>query len=142
MSESKVAVTGGCLCGAVRYAVRGPLRDVVACHCEQCRRTSGHFVAASATRPEHLVLEESKGLRWYRSSERMRRGFCRYCGSSLFFAPDPGERISIAAGTFDAPLELKLVAHIFVEEAGDYYQIADGARQVVGGNHRVEIPTE
>jgi hypothetical protein len=48
--------------------VRGPLRPVVDCHCSQCRRTSGHFAAFTATRPEDLVLIESGGLRWYRSS--------------------------------------------------------------------------
>lgn len=141
MSRHEVTATGSCLCGAVRYEVHGPLRDVIACHCEQCRRTSGHFVAATATRPEHLVLNEDKGLRWYRSpSERMRRGFCQYCGSSIFFVPDSGERISIAAGTFDAATGLKLVADIFVEEAGDYYKMSDAARQVQGGDHGIEIP--
>ncbi|HGG64526.1 MAG TPA: GFA family protein, partial [Rhodobacteraceae bacterium] len=37
--------TGGCLCGAVTYVVNGPLRDVIACHCTQCRKSSGHHVA-------------------------------------------------------------------------------------------------
>jgi hypothetical protein len=55
--------TDGCLCGAVRYKVHGPLRDVVACHCSQCRRTSGHFAAFTATRPVDLLLVESEGLR-------------------------------------------------------------------------------
>ena len=48
------AITGGCLCGGVRYAVTGPLRDIIACHCEQCRRSSGHFVAATACRREQI----------------------------------------------------------------------------------------
>ena len=46
---------GGCLCGAVRYEAQGPLRPVVACHCDMCRRTSGHFAAATAVRREALV---------------------------------------------------------------------------------------
>ena len=48
--------TGGCLCGGVRYEVDGPLRDVVACHCSQCRRTSGHFVAATRAPTARLRL--------------------------------------------------------------------------------------
>ena len=67
--------TGGCLCGGVRYEVRGPLRPVVDCHCMMCRRTSGHFAAFTATRSEDLVLIESEGLRWYRASAKARRGF-------------------------------------------------------------------
>ena len=45
MAESEMKHGGGCLCGAVRYEIRGPLRGVIACHCSQCRRTSGHYVA-------------------------------------------------------------------------------------------------
>jgi hypothetical protein len=113
------------LCGAVRYEVRGPLRGVVNCHCTQCRRTSGHFVAATATRQEDLVLTESRGLRWYPSSAKARRGFCAICGSSLFWEPTAGERVAIMAGTLDSPTGLETVAQVFVEDAGDYYAISD-----------------
>jgi hypothetical protein len=59
--SSPIRKTGGCLCGAIRYEVRGPLRPVVDCHCTMCRRTSGHFAAFTATRPEAPVLIESEG---------------------------------------------------------------------------------
>ncbi len=52
------SATGGCLCGAVRYELQGRLRAVVACHCGQCRRTSGHYVAATAVRHDRLRLVE------------------------------------------------------------------------------------
>ena len=61
MSNPQITAVGGCLCRAVRYEVHGPLRDIIACHCMQCRRTSGHFVAATATRPENLVITEDGG---------------------------------------------------------------------------------
>jgi hypothetical protein len=132
--------TGGCLCGAVRYEVRGPLRDVVVCHCSQCRRTSGHFGAFTATRAEDLVLTEAEGLRWYRSSERARRGFCGVCGSNLFWEPVWGGRVSICAGTLDVPTGLASAAHVFVEDAGDYYAIGDGLPRRADGDHGIEIP--
>jgi hypothetical protein len=132
--------TGGCLCGAVRYEVHGPLRNVVACHCSQCRRTSGHFAAFTATRPEDLLLVESEGLRWYRSSAEARRGFCEVCGSNLFWEPASGGRSSIAAGTLDPPTGLATAVHVFVEDAGDYYAIEDGLPQRADGDHGVEIP--
>lgn len=134
--------TGGCLCGAVRYEVTGPLRPVVACHCEQCRRQSGHFVAATATRTEHLRMTESDGLRWYRSSAEARRGFCGTCGSSLFWAPDHGRHISIMAGTLDRPSGLRMAAHLYAGCADDYYRITDGLPQHPGGEHDVAIPEE
>ena len=138
--SSQIRGTGGCLCGAVRYEVRGPLRPVVDCHCTQCRRTSGHFAAFTATRQEELVLTESEGLRWYRSSETARRGFCEVCGSSVFWEPASGERISIAAGTLDPPTGLQTAVHVFVKDSGDYYVINDGLPQRADGNHGITIP--
>jgi len=132
-NDKAIRATGGCLCGAVRYEVRGSLRPVIACHCTQCRRTSGHFVAATATAPQNLVLVEEKGLSWYQSSSFARRGFCHTCGSSLFWERTAGEgtgdRISIMAGTLDSPSGLETEMHIYVEDAGDYYKINDGLPQ-------------
>jgi hypothetical protein len=95
--------TGRCLCGAVRYALTGPLRPVVACHCGQCRRTSGHFAAATAVPPERLRVVQNDGFALYHSSAAARRGFCGHCGSNLFWASASGERISVMAGTLDKP---------------------------------------
>ncbi len=132
--------TGGCLCGAVRYEVHGPLRPVVNCHCSQCRRTSGHFVAATAVRLEAFTLTNSEELRWYRSSEAARRGFCGNCGSSLFWEPTSGEKMVIMAGTLDSPTGLRTAAHVFVGDAGDYYEIDDDLPRFTDGDHRIEIP--
>jgi len=141
MSEPDAPTARGrCLCGAVRYELRGPLRPVVACHCEMCRRTSGHHVAATAVRREGFVLLEDRGLRWFASSESARRGFCQVCGSNLFWAPNDGSRVSIMAGTLDKPTGLAIVAHIFAGDAGDYYRIADGLPQRTDGDHGVPMP--
>jgi hypothetical protein len=140
--SSPIRGSGGCLCGAVRYEVRGSLRTVVDCHCTMCRRTSGHFAAFTATRPEALVLIESEGLRWYRSSTSARRGFCGNCGSNLFWEPASGERVSIAAGTLDSPTGLETGVHVFVEDAGDYYEIGDGLPQRADGDHGIMIPAD
>lgn len=121
--------TGSCLCGAVQYTVTGPLRPVDYCHCSQCRKTSGHFVAATACQPEHLKLGVDGGLKWYASSEIADRGFCEVCGSSLFWRPAYGRNISIMAGTLDAPTGLQAIEHIFVADASDYYTIDDGLPQ-------------
>jgi hypothetical protein len=126
------AASGRCLCGAVRYAVHGPLRDVSYCHCSQCRRTSGHFVAASACATDHLQLVEDEGLRWYRSSPGAERGFCKHCGSSLFWRPDHGGHISIMAGTLDLATGLSAFEHIHVDSVSDYYSIDDGLPRFAG----------
>ncbi len=140
--KKRPAAAGGCLCGAVRYVVRGPLRPVVACHCGQCRKSSGHFFAASGARDHDLAIEEDRGLRWFRSSDKARRGFCEICGSSLFWKADGSDYTAIAAGTLELPTGLDLVAHIFVADAGDYYGIEDGVPQLPAAGHGVEIPGE
>lgn len=138
----EVRASGGCLCGAVRYEVTGPLRPVVACHCQQCRRQSGHHVAATAARQADFRLTKSDGLRWYRSSPEARRGFCGVCGGNLFWEPEDRRHISIMAGTLDRPTGLLMVAHLFSGEANDYYRITDGLTQFPGGDHDVTMTAQ
>jgi hypothetical protein len=120
--------TGRCLCGAVAYEVRGPLRDVLICHCEECRRWHGHMAACTAARREDLVLVQARGLRWVQSPNSdagARRGFCAECGSSLFWDPPRRDIISIAAGSLDQPTGLRVAGHWFVSQAVDYAGLPD-----------------
>lgn len=123
---------GGCLCGAVRYSVEGPLRPVVACHCTQCRRSSGHHVAATAAPRDAVRIEGA--VSWYASSAFARRGFCGTCGSNLFWEAEGRDTLSILAGTLDGETGLALERHIFVADKGDYYDIADGLPQAEGAS--------
>lgn len=115
---------GSCLCGAVRFEARGPLRQVIACHCTQCRKASGHFTAATRCATADLTIS-GDGLRWYRSSDVAERGFCGVCGSSLFWRPLGGDTTSVSAGAIDGPTGLTLVAQIHVDAKGDYYDLPD-----------------
>ena len=124
---------GGCLCGAVRYRLKAPLRPIVACHCGQCRRWHGHFGAYTAVPKTALELTAAAGLEWYRSSDVAARGFCRVCGSSLFWRSDRREHVSIAAGSLDDSSAVRLAEHIFVADKADYYDLTDGLRQREGG---------
>ena len=125
MSQSNHAdaVSGGCLCGAVRYRLEPPLRAAVACHCQQCRRSSGNYVNATAVARRGFTLTRGDALKWYRSSKRARRGFCGACGSSLFWDADGLETISIMSGSIDGATGLRTVAHICVADKGDYYDL-------------------
>jgi hypothetical protein len=114
-------MNGSCLCGQVRFTLDEPLRAVIACHCSQCRKTSGHFWAATAVPLDRFHLTEAAGLRWFQSSSEARRGFCQNCGSSLFWQPTGEDRISVAAGALDGPTGLQITEHWFTEDAGDYY---------------------
>jgi hypothetical protein len=120
---------GSCLCGAVTFEVTGPLHPPDACHCSQCRKQSGHFWASTDVARAALTVHGADTLTWFRSSEKVRRGFCSTCGSSLFWDPIHKDTISIAMGAFDSPTDTRLAMHIHVADKGDYYEIADGLPQ-------------
>ena len=124
--------SGGCLCGGVRYRVDGRLADVGACHCSQCRRTTGHYFAATSCDRAALTFDSDETLAWYRSSSFARRGFCSRCGSFLFWDHVGRDLTAIAMGAFDKPTGTRLAKHIFVADKGDYYEIADGLPQNPG----------
>ena len=115
--------TGGCLCGAVRYRAKRPLRPAVACHCQQCRRTSGNFVNATCVSREDFALTNADGLKWYKSSDYADRGFCGECGSSLLWSAHERDTMTIMCGTIDGDTGLRTVANICVADKGDYYAI-------------------
>jgi hypothetical protein len=115
-----------CLCGETAFAVHGPLRDVIACHCTQCRKQTGHYLAATSAAVADLRMLRDAQVRWYRSSGSARRAFCAQCGSTLFWQADAEpERISIAAGIFDGPTGIRTEGHIFCADKGDYYVLPD-----------------
>jgi hypothetical protein len=117
-------VTGRCLCGAVRFEVEGPLRDVSVCHCVECRRWHGGPGAYTAAPQAALRIDGV--VRWIDSPEsdaNARRGFCGDCGSSLFWDAPDRDTISIAAGSLEPPTGLETVKHIYTDDASDYYEL-------------------
>lgn len=130
MGTNRSVHKGSCLCQSVSYEIDGPLRPVVGCHCVQCRKTSGHFVAATQGYWERLRFTRKEGLAWYRSSDTASRGFCNLCGSSLFWRRHDNEMISISAGTLEDPTGLQMSCHIHAGAAGTYYRLDDGLPQL------------
>jgi len=126
MSDVEDGVSGSCLCGGIRYRVRKFARPVTACHCTQCRKTSGHHVAATNALNDDIDMLADETLTWYRSSEGAERGFCNRCGGNAFWREVGSDTVAIMAGLLDAPTGLRLTAHIFAADAGDYYEIVDG----------------
>lgn len=118
--EDSAQVTGSCLCGAVRFAIDGPMREVVYCHCPICRRAASNFVAYSACARDSLTIAGARKLKWYKSSASVRRGFCKECGSQLFWESAHKAEISVSAGSLDPPTGLRAGKHIHVEYAPDY----------------------
>ncbi|MFC4821211.1 GFA family protein [Dokdonella ginsengisoli] len=120
---------GSCLCGAVSFEVDADLRAPDACHCSMCRRQSGHFWASTDVLRTDLRFIGADPLAWFRSSEKVRRGFCATCGSVLFWDAQGKDTISVSMGAFDSPTGTRLEKHIFVADKGDYYDIGDALPQ-------------
>jgi hypothetical protein len=139
--------TGRCLCGAVSYEVHGRMRDVLICHCQECRRWHGHLAACTAVARDDLVIHDRNALRWIRSpksAECAQRGFCAQCGSSLFWDAPARPTISIAAGTLDPPTNLRVAGHWYVAQAGDYYELPEDGRSryEAGGDAWLGLPAQ
>ncbi len=107
----------------------GPLRPVVACHCTQCRKQTGNYGAFTACDNTDLHFDKQANLAWYRASDTASRGFCKNCGSVLFWKGDGKDYTAIAAGSLNGATGLTLEGHIFCADAGDYYPIAGGTYQ-------------
>mgnify|MGYP005684500241 FL=1 len=124
-----MSVKGSCECQGVMFELTGELRDVVFCHCSQCRKTSGHYWAATQVSKGNLNLIKATSLSWYDSSDNARRGFCSLCGSSMFYERKGIDKISVSAGSLEIPTSLDRMRHIYVASKGDYYDISDDLPQ-------------
>jgi len=122
MSDS---IAGGCLCGACRYETDAEPINVRACHCCACQKATGSPFYARVLVPLD-GLRVSGPIRWFASSDDVRRGFCTQCGSTLF-----SERLSIGAigltmGTLDEPDRFRPTEHIWVSSKQAWIELADG----------------
>ena len=118
---------GGCLCGAIRYRVRGPGTNRAFCHCRSCRLAAGAPCVAWATFPE-------AGLEWlrgepalYRSSAHVVRGFCSACGTALTYRHDrrAGE-FDLSLATLDEPAAIAPEFHIWLSHRLPWLELSDG----------------
>jgi hypothetical protein len=108
MSAAPVRITGGCQCGAIRYALHAEPTGASICHCRMCQKAFGSYFAPLAGVPL-ADFEVTRGtIAWFRSSDEVERGFCRDCGTPLIFHYVGSERrISVALGSLDDPAAIR-----------------------------------
>lgn len=124
-------MNGGCLCGAVRFQVEEAIRNFGACHCDMCRRwSSGPFLARDCGEHVHFVGEAN--IARYKSSDWAERGFCRTCGSNLFYFVIPSGHYIMSIGAFDDPNGLEMKSQIFIDEKPDSYDFANETKMMTG----------
>jgi hypothetical protein len=121
---------GGCLCGQLRFEASGEARNLSYCHCNSCRRAVGAAMVPWGTFAENGFRITQGQLAEYRSSPRVRRGFCAHCGTSLTYRHEkrPGE-VDVVLAALDEPGRLAPRAHIWVRDKLPWVVIADGLPQ-------------
>jgi len=112
-----------CLCGGVKIRIKGKLRHVNNCHCKNCMKTHGNYASYTACLEDDITFVTKKKLKWYKSSNFAKRGFCSKCGASFFYQRLKSKKISIAAGMLNKPTNLKSYANIFTKGKLDYYKL-------------------
>jgi len=129
-STQKPTYQGGCYCGSVRFEINGAINDTVMCHCNLCRKLHGHVSSYARFDRQDLELVRDDGLRWYRLSEKTDRGFCKECGTGLFWRPVRTEHMAVMPGTLDQTGGIRTAGQIFCADKGDYYPIDPTIRQL------------
>jgi len=121
-----MTLSGGCLCGRIRYQASGPPDWVAHCHCRHCQRVSG---AAFLT---FVIFANARRVVWsglqravYHSSPEVERGFCPECGSTLSFERPALDEMSVLAGTLDEPNSVAPSMHVFTDHRCVWLQLAD-----------------
>ncbi len=127
--------SGGCLCGAVRYEIRGDLAPIQVCHCGDCRKAQGSAFATNipVAADRFRLTSGETSLRAYESSPGKERVFCTACGSPLFsrVSARPGA-VRIRAGTLDADVPARLGFHFFTASKARWWPIGDDLPQYPG----------
>ena len=129
--------TGGCLCGAVRYAVSAPITELRACHCIDCQRASGsHGTVAAFIPREGFKLTQGEPKHYAKKADSGRtliRYFCGQCGSQLYSHRETTpELLGVRAGTLDDSADLKISTHIWTKRARPWSHLDPAAKQVEG----------
>jgi hypothetical protein len=122
-------MTGGCLCGAVRFQAQVDKPEGYYCHCRMCQLAFGNTRAAFVNlRKDHVTWTTGAPAR-YASSKIALRGFCSHCGTPLSFEYLASDRMDLSVGSFDHPELLRPVAHFAVESRIAPWHAADGLRE-------------
>jgi hypothetical protein len=132
MATAAGAISGRCLCGAVRFATRGPAkREADVCHCAMCRRwSSGPFIGIGYD--GEPIFEGAEHVGIYKSSEWAERGFCKRCGTALYWHYAGSDHYSFSVGALDDQSGFEIAYQIFIDEKPDYYELANDTPRLTG----------
>lgn len=118
-----MTMTGGCLCGAVRFTAEDVDPNYTVCHCGMCRRWSGGPPLFSAN-TKTVTFEAPENVSRYASSSWAERGYCNKCGTNLFYFYKPAGTYAMGVGCFDDPSPFRIASEIFIDHKPASYELA------------------
>ena len=136
MSESNAVVQGGCLCGQIRYEIRGGLGRPGVCHCKNCQRQSGSaFSTLAVVNREHFTIVEGEPALYTdnetSSGAKVSRYFCGNCGSPIYSdMENRADIVAVKAGTLDDTSYYKPTYHLWCESRQSWFELAEGLPQL------------
>lgn len=117
---------GGCLCGEVRFEINGPIRNIIYCHCSQCRKAQGSAFATNgivATK-DFCIIHGEDEMTGFNSSKDQTKYFCKHCGSPIISKRDSvPDEVRVRMGTIESDVEERPQAHIFVTSKANWEEI-------------------
>lgn len=139
MSNSSV-VKGSCLCGEISFSTTKINHHVAACHCSMCRKWGGGaLLAVECGSDISFRAEENIGI--YQSSEWAERGFCKKCGSHLFYRLKQNNQYYIPVGVFDNDEGFVFEHQVFIDEKPEYYSFANKTKNMTGAELFAQFAT-
>jgi len=128
MADESTSLSGGCMCGAVRFELTEPLLGAVYCHCKRCqRRTGSGFSVSGLAQPGSFrLVSGSEAVRAHRPDDGWHKSFCGECGSQLFAQnPEHQEWIAVRLGAFDEDPGVRPAVHQYVAYAAPWDPLPD-----------------
>lgn len=118
--------TGGCLCGAVRFEIDGPIHNIVYCHCSQCRKAQGSAFATNGIvkAGDFRIVSGVEMLTEYESSPGQMKYFCKICGSPILSKSESRPaQVRVRLGTIESDIAERPMAHIFATSKANWEEI-------------------
>lgn len=127
--ETKNEHRGTCLCGAVRIVAKAKTNDICACHCKMCRRWGGGpFLSADCD--SDASFDGAENISIFSSSDWAERGFCRICGTHLFYRLKQDGRYGIPVGLFNDSDRWRLTEQIFIDRKPLFFSFSERTRDL------------
>ncbi|MDO9369745.1 MAG: GFA family protein [Sphingopyxis sp.] len=129
MERIETEVSGGCQCGAVRYHASAVLDTSHICHCRMCQKAAGNYFAALIGIPRNALIWTRGTATIFKSSDQVERGFCRDCGTPLYYDYPKSGHVSVATGSLDNPADFPPRTQFGVESRMPWFETLPGLRE-------------